>query len=169
MPDGMRADPEVFDIFRWAEVGRMPHLHALMQRGTYGWSIPTFPSHTPTNFATLLTGAPPAVHGVADGPMRVEGSPLARPSVGGFSSSARRVPAAWSLLEDTGRKVVVMSMPGSTPPEMANGVTVRGRWGGWGHSCRHPRRGWEPSPHASFGGPGSCPSRESLAIAILSQ
>ncbi len=110
----------------------MPNLHALMERGTYGWSIPTFPTHTPTNFATLLTGAPPEVHGVADGPMRVAGGPLARPSIGGFSSSARQVPAAWSLLEDTGRKVVVLSMPGSTPPELANGVTIRGRWGGWG-------------------------------------
>ncbi|HCH61323.1 MAG TPA: hypothetical protein DFR83_00865, partial [Deltaproteobacteria bacterium] len=132
LPDGMRADPDVFDVFQWAEEGRMPNLHALMQRGTYGWSIPTFPTHTPTNFATLLTGAPPEVHGVADGPMRVEGGPLARPSIGGFSSSARLVPAAWSLLEDTGRKVVVLSMPGSTPPELANGVTIRGRWGGWG-------------------------------------
>lgn len=132
LPDGMRADPEVFDVFRWAEEGRLPHIKKLMERGTYGYSIPTFPSHTPTNFATLMTGAPPAVHGVADGPMRTEGSPLARPSVGGFSSSARRVPAAWSLMEDSGRKVVVMSMPGSTPPELDNGVTVRGRWGGWG-------------------------------------
>jgi len=132
LPDGMRADPEVFDVFRWADEGKLPNLKKLMDRGTYGYSIPTFPSHTPTNFATLMTGAPPEVHGIADGPMRTAGNPLARPSVGGFSSSARRVPAAWSLLEDSGRKVVVMSMPGSTPPELDNGVTVRGRWGGWG-------------------------------------
>lgn len=133
IPDGMRADPEVFDVFRWAEEGRLPHIAALMARGSYGYSVPTFPSHTPTNFATLLTGAYPEVHGVADGPMHIEGRPLSRPSVGGFSSAARKVPAVWSVLEDTGRSVFLLSVPGSTPPELGDGsVTVRGRWGGWG-------------------------------------
>ncbi len=133
IPDGMRADPELFDIFAWAEEGRLPHIHALMQRGAYGFSVPTFPSHTPTNFATLLTGAYPTTHGVADGPMRVAGHALARPSVAGFSSTARKVPAVWSLLEKPDRSVLLLSVPGSTPPELQHGgTTVRGRWGGWG-------------------------------------
>ncbi len=132
IPDGLRADPVTFDIFRWAQEGKLPHLQALMARGSYGYSIPAFPSHTPANFATLLTGATPEVHGVADGPMHVEGRPLVRPSVGGFSASARKKPAVWSLLE-AGRKVFLLSVPGSTPPELApGGITVRGRWGGWG-------------------------------------
>lgn len=97
IPDGMRCDPETFDVFRWAQEGRLPNIGKLMERGSYGYSIPTFPSHTPTNFATLLTGAYPEIHGVADGPMHIEGQPLSRPSVGGFSSTARKVPAAWSL------------------------------------------------------------------------
>ena len=66
IPDGMRADPKVFDIYGWAEEGKLPNLRRLMQRGAYGYSIPTFPSHTPTNFATLLTGAYPERHGIAD-------------------------------------------------------------------------------------------------------
>lgn len=133
IPDGLRADPETFDVFRWADEGKLPHLKALMARGSYGYSIPAFPSHTPANTATLLTGALPEVHGVADGPMHVEGHPLARPSLGGFSSGARKVPAVWSLLENAGKSVFVLSVPGSTPPELGpGGVTVRGRWGGWG-------------------------------------
>jgi predicted AlkP superfamily phosphohydrolase/phosphomutase len=132
IPDGMRADPEVFNVFRWAQEGKLPNIARLMERGTWGYSIPTFPSHTPTNFATLLTGAFPVVHGVADGPMHVEGRPLSRPSVGGFSSAARKVPAVWSVLEDAGREVFLLSVPGSTPPELQSGSTVRGRWGGWG-------------------------------------
>lgn len=133
VPDGTRADPDTFDVFRWAAEGRLPNIAALMARGTYGYSIPAFPTHTPVNFATLMTGAYPEVHGVADGPMRVEGRPLLAPSIGGFSSTARRIPAIWSTLEDTGRSVFLMSLPGSTPPELQHGgVTVRGRWGGWG-------------------------------------
>ncbi len=133
IPDGMRADPELFDIYRWAEQGDLPNIKALMEQGSYGWSIPTFPSHTPTNFATLLTGSLPETHGVADGPMRVEGHPLAAPSVGGFRSTARKVPAVWSLMEDAGKRVAILSVPGSTPPELrVGGVTIRGRWGAWG-------------------------------------
>jgi predicted AlkP superfamily phosphohydrolase/phosphomutase len=134
IPDGMRADPELFDIYRWAKEGKLPNLRRLMERGAYGFSIPTFPSHTPTNFATLLTGAYPERHGIADGPMRIQERPLARPAVGGFSSAARRVPAVWSLLGDAGWTAVVLSVPGSTPPELdpTQAATIRGRWGGWG-------------------------------------
>ena len=129
----MRADPVTFQVFTWAQEGKLPNIAKLMARGTWGHSVPTFPSHTPTNFATLLTGSSPAVHGIADGPMRVEGRPLARPSVGGFSSSAKKAAPAWSILEQTGRSVYLLSVPGSTPPELgAGGTTVRGRWGGWG-------------------------------------
>jgi predicted AlkP superfamily phosphohydrolase/phosphomutase len=133
IPDGTRADPEVFDVFAWAQQGKLPNLKKLMDRGAYGYSIPTFPSHTPTNFATLLTGAWPSSHGVADGPMRAEGAPLARPSVGGFRSTARKLPAIWSVLESSHDKIILLSMPGSTPPELQpGGITIRGRWGGWG-------------------------------------
>lgn len=133
IPDGTRADPDTFDVFRWAAEGRLPNIAALMARGSYGYSVPTFPTHTPVNFATLLTGAYPEAHGVADGPMRVEGRPLLTPSIGGFSSTARRIPAVWTTLEDTQRSVFLMSLPGSTPPELQRGgATVRGRWGGWG-------------------------------------
>jgi len=133
IPDGMRADPAIFNVFKWADEGRLPNIKKLMDRGAYGFSIPTFPSHTPTNFATLLTGAYPVRHGVADGPMRAAGAPLSRPSVGGFSSTARKLPAVWTLLEKVGKRVFVLSVPGSTPPELGPGsATVRGRWGGWG-------------------------------------
>mgnify|MGYP001263731355 CR=1 FL=1 len=132
IPDGMRADPDVFDVFTWADEGKLPNIKKLMDRGSYGYSIPTFPTHTPTNFATLLTGAYPEKHGVADGPIHIEGFPLAKPSAAGFSSSARKLPAAWSLFEDLGKEVVLLSVPGSTPPELDQGKVIRGRWGGWG-------------------------------------
>ena len=64
--------------------------------------------------------------------MRVEGKALEKPSVGGFSSGARKVPAIWGEIGQD-RSVVLLSMPGSTPPELKqNAITIRGRWGGWG-------------------------------------
>lgn len=132
IPDGLRADPSVFTIFKWAEEGLMPNLKKMMTAGSYGYSIPVFPGHTPTNFATLLTGSTPKVHGIADGPMHIEGYPLKMVSKGGFSSIAKKVPPIWYTLEENGLLSTVLSVPGSTPPEIDLGVTIRGRWGGWG-------------------------------------
>ncbi len=132
IPDGTRADPDLFTVFKWAQEGKLPNIKKMMDNGTYGYSIPVFPSHTPTNFAALFTGATPLVNGIADGPMHVEGYPLAKPSAAGFSSVAKKVSPVWVLLEKLGKKVALLSIPGSTPPELQQGITIRGRWGGWG-------------------------------------
>ncbi|MDH3377681.1 MAG: alkaline phosphatase family protein [Gammaproteobacteria bacterium] len=132
IPDGFRADPHVFKVFEWASNGELPNIKKMMDRGSYGYSVPVFPGHTPTNFATLLTGATPKVHGVADGPMRISGYPLNVVSKSGFSSVAKKVPPIWFTLEKAGDVVTLLSVPGSTPPELSRGITIRGRWGGWG-------------------------------------
>lgn len=132
VPDGLRADEKVIDVFRWAREGKLPNIRRMIEQGAWGYSIPAFPSHTPSNFATLMTGAYPETHGVADGPMRVEGFPLLKPSVNGFSSTAKKIPPVWLTMEEAGLKVALLSIPGSTPPELDAGATVRGRWGGWG-------------------------------------
>lgn len=132
IPDGLRADPSLFTLFQWAEEGLLPNLKKMMESGSYGYSIPVFPGHTPTNFATLLTGAPPRVHGIADGSMHIEGYPLKMVSKGGFSSVAKKVPPIWYTLEKNGLLSTILSVPGSTPPELDSGITLRGRWGGWG-------------------------------------
>ena len=132
IPDGMRADEDLITVYKWAEEGKLPNIKKMMDNGAWGYSIPEFPSHTPVNFAALLTGTHPVVNGVSDGPMRIEGKTLDKPSVGGFTSSAKKVPAIWSVLEDAGKKVALLSIPGSTPPEIKKGIVIRGRWGNWG-------------------------------------
>ena len=132
IPDGLRAEPDVFQIYRWADEGLLPNLKKMMAQGSYGYSIPTFPGHTPINFATLLTGASPKTHGVADGPIHLPGYPLSITSLSGFSSAAKKVPPLPYTLEERDYKVAVLSVPGTTPPELDRGITLRGRWGGWG-------------------------------------
>ena len=132
IPDGVRAEPDLFTIYEWARQGKLPNIKKMMDNGAYGYCVPVFPSHTPVNFASLLTGSYPKTHGVADGPMHIEGRPLDKVSIGGFSSVAKKVPPIWVDLEKNNKKVVLLSIPGSTPPELEQGVTIRGRWGGWG-------------------------------------
>ncbi|MDP8219116.1 MAG: alkaline phosphatase family protein [Candidatus Theseobacter exili] len=133
IPDGMRSEDTIFNIYKWAEEGKLPNIKRMIEEGSYGYSIPVFPSHTPTNFATLFTGTYPVTHGVADGPMHVEGNPLNIVSVGGFNSAAKKVPPIWVNMErGFDKDVVLLSIPGSTPPELEEGITLRGRWGGYG-------------------------------------
>jgi len=132
IPDGLRCEPVTFRVYEWARKGLLPNFQKVMQSGSFGYSIPVFPGHTPTNFATLLTGTTPKVHGVADGPMRIEGYPLKMVSKGGFSSIAKKVPPIWYTLEKENIVSGILSIPGSTPPEINMGVTIKGRWGGWG-------------------------------------
>lgn len=132
IPDGMRADPGLFTVFQWAKEGKFPNIKKLIEQGSYGYSYPNFPSHTPTNFATLLTGTYPEVHGVNDGPMHAIGYSLDKVAVPGFRSVAKKVAPIWKTLEEAGLKVELISIPGSTPPEINKGVVLRGRWGGWG-------------------------------------
>ncbi len=132
IPDGVRAEPDLFKVFEWANEGILPNIKKMMEKGSYGYSLPVFPSHTPVNFATLLTGSYPKIHGIADGPMHVEGYPLSSVSAPGFRSLSRKVPAVWSIMEKAGKKVMAITTPGSTPPEIDDGYIIRGRWGGWG-------------------------------------
>ncbi len=132
IPDGLRAENVVMKVYDWAEAGELPNFQWMMRHGAYGYSIPVFPGHTTANTATLMTGASPRVHGVSDILMRASGHPITRPAFNGFSSFAKKVAPMWFTLENFGRQVALLSMPGSTPPEISNGIVVRGRWGGWG-------------------------------------
>ena len=132
IPDGVRAEPGLFNVYKWAQEGKLPNIKRLMDMGSYGFSYPNFPSHTPANFAALLTGVYADVNGVNDGPMHAIGKPLDKVAVGGFRSVAKKVPPIWKTLEEAGFKVSLLSIPGSTPPEINKGVVLRGRWGGWG-------------------------------------
>ncbi len=129
--DGLRAD-KMFDMYKWAQEGKLPNIKKLMDRGVYGYSVPEFPSLTSNNIATLHTGATAKVHGIIEGAMHVEGYPLEKAAINGFSSAAKKVAPSWSILENAGKNTVVLSVPGSTPPELSEGVTIRGRWGNWG-------------------------------------
>ncbi len=132
IPDGLRTDPHLFTLFAWAEQGKLPNIKKMMDHGAYGYSIPIFPSHTPINYASLLTGVLPRQHGVVDGPIRLFGYPLKTITQSGFSSTTKLVEPLWVTLDRLGITSTLLSVPGSTPPEVFSGQVVRGRWGGWG-------------------------------------
>jgi predicted AlkP superfamily phosphohydrolase/phosphomutase len=132
IPDGLRNDPDIFTVYKWAKEGKLPNIKKMMEKGSYGYSIPDFPSHTPTNFSTLLTGNHPNKHGISDGAIRIEGYPLSLSAISGFKSNSKWTDAAWTIFEKNNLRTFLLTIPGSSPPETAKGSIIRGRWGGWG-------------------------------------
>jgi predicted AlkP superfamily phosphohydrolase/phosphomutase len=104
------------------EAGDMPALGALIRAGTGGVLRSTIPPVTFPAWSSFMTGANPGRHGIFDFTRRVPGTY----EVAFVGSRDRRVPTMWKLLSDAGRRVAVLGVPTTYPPEPLNGIMVGG-------------------------------------------
>jgi predicted AlkP superfamily phosphohydrolase/phosphomutase len=109
-------------INKWAKSGNLPNLAQLIERGSFGVLRSTMPVHSPTAWASFLTGLNPGQHGVFDFVRREEGSyelkVVRADQIAGAS--------LWRLLSEHGRQVGVMNVPMTYPPEKVNGFLLSG-------------------------------------------
>lgn len=77
----------------------------------------TFPA-----WCTCVTGVNPGRHGIFDFTEQVQGEYAIR----FLNSTHRRAPALWNILSRAGKRVCVLGVPGTYPPEPVNGVMVAG-------------------------------------------
>lgn len=102
--------------------GRLPALAALRERGSY---IPCRSVDPPVTFpawCTCVTGVNPGRHGIFDFTEQEDGAYAIR----FLNSTHRRAPAIWNILSDAGKRVCVLGVPGTYPPEPVNGAMVSG-------------------------------------------
>lgn len=118
--------PEI--VRKYANEGLLPNLQTLMQRGAFGELLAPFPTITPTNWATISTGAWPGTHGVTHFSLHFPGTPLA--SHGAMSGSGwTEVPKAerlWAAAERAGKKSILMKYSCSWPPVIQHGIQIDG-------------------------------------------
>lgn len=109
-------------VQQWMASGHMPNLARLADSGSFGVLRSTIPVHSPTAWATFITGLNPGQHGVFDFVRREAGTYRLR------VVRADQYPGGslWRLLSDQGRKVGVMNVPMTYPPEPVNGFLVSG-------------------------------------------
>jgi len=106
----------------WMDSGQLPHLAALRDRGGF---LPCASTHPPVTFpawTTCVTGVNPGRHGVFD----FTDIPAGTRTLRFVNSTDRRAPALWRTLSDAGRRVCVLGVPATYPPEAVNGVMVSG-------------------------------------------
>jgi predicted AlkP superfamily phosphohydrolase/phosphomutase len=109
-------------LWPWCEEGRLPTLRRMLERGAHGRLTSTYPPLTGPAWASFMTGKSPGNHGVfeffhrrEDGYSQVLSGPS---SIGGKS--------LWRLLSEAGKKVGVINVPLTYPPEEVNGFLITG-------------------------------------------
>jgi len=102
--------------------GRMPNLAKLVKTGTSGFLESTLPPLTPPAWASFQTGVHPAKHGIYDFTQYRPGSYM--PVF--VSSVSLDKKTIWRILGEAGRKVILIGVPLTYPPQEVNGIVVSG-------------------------------------------
>jgi predicted AlkP superfamily phosphohydrolase/phosphomutase len=114
-------DGATFDLIRpWIDDGTMPNLQQLMRQGASGVLTTTLPPISSSAWASFATGKNPGKHGLVD---------FVHPRQNSYqisivSPQQRASKAIWNLLSEAGRKVGVVGMPVTYPPERVNGYMI---------------------------------------------
>ena len=114
-------DGATFDLLRpWMDEGHLPNLKRLMDTGAAGDLQSTFPPLTAAAWVSFATGVNPGKHGLFDFVFPRNGSYevlVANPHL-------RSAEPMWSIASRYGKKVAIISVPMTYPPEPVNGVML---------------------------------------------
>jgi len=113
-------------VYEYAMAGKLPTFRALIDRGVWAREcLVPYPTITPPNWTTIVTGAWPGTHGVTDFNLHKPGDPLDR-IYQGFSSGDCHAEYVWDAAERVGVKSAVLNYPTSWPYTMKNGILLGG-------------------------------------------
>ena len=108
-------------IERWVEEGKLPIFGRLIDAGCYGSLESTEPALTPPAWTSSVTGTNPGKHNIYDF-FRV----TAQHGKKMVSSKDRRSKAIWNLLDEFGKRSIILNLPLTYPAEQLNGIMVTG-------------------------------------------
>ncbi|HPO14705.1 MAG TPA: alkaline phosphatase family protein [Candidatus Hydrogenedentes bacterium] len=114
------AEPSLTE--QWMGEGHLPNLSRLSERGTYLPLASTCPPITFPAWNSCVTGVNPGRHGVFDFTELIRGTYQIR----FLNSTFRKTPAIWNLASEAGKRVGILGVPGTYPPETVNGFMVSG-------------------------------------------
>jgi predicted AlkP superfamily phosphohydrolase/phosphomutase len=109
-------------ILPWVKEGKLPTLSGMMQKGTWGNLESTIHPLSPQAWASFMTGKNPGKHGIFE---FIEHKPYSyglNYVNGGFVQGNK----LWDLLSDTGKRVCIINVPFTYPPDKVNGYLISG-------------------------------------------
>lgn len=116
-------DGATFDLIKpFVEQGELPNIKKLMEEGTSGNLKSVVPPMSPPAWTSFMTGKNQGKHGIYDFTERVPDSY----SIRFVNSSKRRAKTIWRMMSDAGKRIAVIGVPFTFPPEEINGVMISG-------------------------------------------
>lgn len=110
---------------KFAAEGVLPTFSALMERGSTNRVMPAIPAWTPTNWATMVTGATAGTHGLGGWSVRRRSDLWSEHRLDSWQSDAMTAETMWEVADQAGLKTVVQFWPsGSWPSRLKHGVVV---------------------------------------------
>lgn len=106
----------------WIERGKLPNLATLVREGARGRLRSTIPYVTGPAWTSFATGVNPGKHGIFDFALRRRGEY----SIELLNARAIRAKTLWALLSKAGKRIGVLNVPVTYPPQEVNGYLVSG-------------------------------------------
>jgi len=116
-------DGATFDqIIPLVKEGRLSHIGALLEQGSWGPLRSTIPPVTAPAWSSFMTGVNPGRHGIYDFRYRDTGTYELRTN----NLTMNRAPTLWEVLSRHDRRSCLINIPASWPPRPINGFWVTG-------------------------------------------
>lgn len=106
----------------WMQAGELPTLARLVQEGVHGPLTSTTPPVSAPAWTSFMTGKNPGKHGIFSFFEPVPNSYAARHTNGG----SRRATTIWKILSESGKRVGIINVPMTYPPEEVAGYLIAG-------------------------------------------
>jgi len=109
-------------IVPWVEQGKLPNLGRMMREGVWAELRSSIPYITTTAWSSFATGTNPGRHGILDFYQHRPGSF----EIYLANSAVRRGKTMWKRVSEQGKRVCIINVPMTYPPEQVNGVLISG-------------------------------------------
>ena len=113
-------------VYMYAKRGDLPNIKRLLDEGVYAENcIVPFPTITPPNWTSIVTGARIGTHGIPSFNIHRPGDPLSK-LYQAFDSSDCKAEYIWNAAERAGKKTILLNYPSTWPPTMKNSYQIGG-------------------------------------------
>jgi predicted AlkP superfamily phosphohydrolase/phosphomutase len=106
--------------------GELPYFQKLRDAGSEAILESKFPPLTPAAWTSISTGMKPAAHGVYDFWEFDEQQEPGTPRKAHIQTHRKGGKAIWNILSEYGKRVLVLNVPVTYPPETVNGIMIGG-------------------------------------------
>ncbi len=110
-------------IKRFADEGVLPNFSRMLREGASSYALSVLPPYTPTNWATIASGAVPGRHGAGNWTDVTAEDPAERKARSTFDARTLQADTLWNAASRSGLRTMLLTYPGAYPTTVEK-VTV---------------------------------------------